>query len=357
MTERACAACFSAPSWIPNASPPAGAIANCDFGHQGNVQTWPTGAWIDSFTRLFAIYEVSPLDEFGEELHVRVQADWSIFSFDDPELVKRFLDSAAPGHPLLESGIRVRLRNSIDGRAADHSSSWAKFSNEIRHQNRYFPESAPNRDILEEALSESVSTIAAGASLFRGRLTPPDELIPIEHMGAPPPRLTPPGRANPVGIPYLYLALDPETCVYETRVANHTRVSIGTFQVLRDLKVLNLAAIEPLDFFSTYEELEESDQQAVRVSLHRYLEALGEELRRPVRSTDEPTDYIPTQYLCELAKSLGFDGVLYSSSQRPTGRNVVLFDVNAAVCKAVELIVITSIEAVWQNAPVSGSLR
>ncbi|MCU1584528.1 MAG: hypothetical protein JWM49_1084 [Microbacteriaceae bacterium] len=353
MTKRACAACFSAPSWIPNASPPAGAIADCDFGHESNVQTWPTGAWIDSLTRLFAIYEVSPADELGEELHVRVQADWSIFSFNDPGLVKKFLDSAAPDHPLLVPGVRVGLRNSIDGRAADHSSSWAKFSDEIRHQNRYFPGSAPNREILEEALSESVSTIAAGASLFRARLTPPDELIPVQKMGAPPPKVTPPGRANPVGIPYLYLALDSKTCVYETRVANHARVSIGTFRVQRDLKVLNLAEIEPLDFFSTYEEIDESDQQAVRVSLHRYLEALGQELRRPIRSTDEPTDYIPTQYLCELAKSLGFDGVLYSSSQRPDGRNVVLFDVNAAACESVELIIITSVEADWEPVPVS----
>lgn len=354
MTERACPECFSAPTWIPNASPPAGAIADCDFGHQRNVRTWPTGAWIDSFTRLFAIYEISPLDEssdyLGEYLHVRVQADWRIFSFDDLDVVKKFLDSAVPGHPLLATGIRVRLRNSSDGRAADHSTSWATFSDEIRHQNRYFPGSAPNRDILEEALSESVSTIAANASLFRGRLSPPGESIPVEEMGAPPPRMTPPGRANPVGIPYLYLALDPDTCIYETRVANHARVSRGTFRVIRDLRVLNLAEIEPLDFFSTYEELDESDQQAVRVSLHRYLEALGQELRRPVRSTDEPTDYIPTQYLCELAKSLGFDGVLYSSSQRPSGRNVVLFDVRAAVCESVELIVITSIEASWEPA-------
>jgi hypothetical protein len=352
MTERACAACFSANSWIPNASPPDGAISDCSFGHGHNVQTWPTGAWIDSFTRLFAIYEENLTDGVGEEIHVRVQADWSIFSFTDLGLVRKFLISAVPDHPLLVPGIRVRLRNTLDGRAADHSSSWTKFSDEIRHQNRYFPESAPNWEILEEALSESISTIASGATLYRGRLTPPDELIPIEKMGAPPPKLTPPGRANPVGIPYLYLALDSETCVYETRVANHARISIGTFRVQRDLKVLNLAEIEALDFFSTYEELEESGQQAVRVSLHRYLQSLGEELRRPVRSTDEPTDYIPTQYLCEMAKSLGFQGVLYSRSQRPNGRNVVLFDVSAAICESVELVVVTSIEAQWESVPV-----
>jgi RES domain-containing protein len=353
MTERACASCFSAPSWIPNASPPTGAIADCDFGHGHNVETWPTTAWVDSFTRLFAIYEISPADEPGEELHLRVQADWSIFSFTDPGLVKKFLVSAVPDEPLLAPNVRVRLRNSTDGRAADHSSSWAKFSDEIRHENRYFPASAPNRDILEEALSESVSTIASGATLFRGRLTPPDEMIPIEKMGAPPPKITRAGRANPVGIPYLYLALDSETCIYETRVANHRRVSIGEFKVQRDLQVVNLAAIEPLDFFSTYEEIDETDQQAVRVSLHRYLQSLGEELRRPVTSSDEPTDYIPTQYLCELAKSLGFDGVLYASSQRPAGRNVVLFDVAAAACESVELMVITSLEAVWEPVPVA----
>ncbi|SDG85191.1 RES family NAD+ phosphorylase [Microbacterium pygmaeum] len=350
MTERACADCFSAPSWIPNASPPEGAISDCSFGHSHNVRTWPTTAWIDSFARLFAIYEDS-LAEEGEELHVRVQADWSIFSFTDVGLVRTFLMSAVPDHPLLVAGVRVRLRKSTDGRAADHSSTWARFSEEIRHQNRYFPKSAPNWEILEEALGESIATIASAATLYRGRLTQPNEAIPIEQMGAPPPSLAPPGRANPVGIPYLYLALESKTCVYETRVANYARIAIGTFRVQRDLKVLNLAEIDALDFFSTYEEIEDSGLQAIRVSLHRYLQSLGEELRRPVRSTDEPTDYIPTQYLCEMAKSLSFDGVLYSSSQRPGGRNVVLFNVDDAVCESVQTVVITSIEAEWETVP------
>lgn len=350
MTDRACANCFSAPSWIPNASPAEGAISNCDFGHEQNVLTWPTVAWVDSFTRLFAIYEPSAESESGDELHVRIQSDWSIFAFSDTDLVRRFLISAVPEHPLLVPGTRVRLRKSLDGRSADHSSSWVAFSEEIRHENRYFPTTAPNREILEEALSESVATIAAGVTLYRGRLTPLGESFPIAEMGAPPPKLTRAGRANPVGIPYLYLAFDLETCLYETRVSNHTHVSIGAFRVRDDLKVLNLAEVKPLDFFSTYEEIDESDQHAVRVSLHRYLQSLGEELRRPIRSTDETIDYVPTQYLCELAKSIGFDGVMYASSQRPAGRNLVLFNVDSAFCESVELLAITSIEATWEPA-------
>jgi len=75
-------------------------------------------------------------------------------------------------------------------------------------------------------------------------------------------------------------------------------------------------------------------EQIRRVRFHRYLKALGGELRKPIHSSDQPTDYIPTQYLCELAKSIGLDGVLYSSSVDPSGhgRNLVLFDPAIATC-------------------------
>src|SRR5690606_1978539 len=122
----------------------------------------------------------------------------------------------------------------------------------------------------------------------------------VDKMGAPPATKAKAGRANPIGIPHQYLSFALETCIYETRVANHTRVAIGTFHAIRDLSVLNLADVDPPDFFDI--DIDRPDsiaEQARRVLVHRYLTALGDELRQPVRATDQPTDYIPTQYLCE----------------------------------------------------------
>jgi hypothetical protein len=42
--------------------------------------------------------------------------------------------------------------------------------------------------------------------------------------------------------------------------------------------------------------------------------------------------YLPTQYLTELLKVNGYDGVIYKSSLNPSGYNLTLFDSNGARC-------------------------
>lgn len=347
---RTCERCFAAGTWIPNASPPDAAPANCDFGHGYAHRTWPTTAWIDSLLRLFAIYEEEIDPAKGRELHVQIQEDWRIFSFTEPELTFRFLTSVfkSDPHPLLLTDVKVRLRIGAGGGSPDHISSWAQFSREIRTRNRYFPQAVPDRKILERVLLESAEAVKQDICLYRGRVMNSRAVPAVAEMGAPPAEKASAGRANPVGIPYLYLAYSVDTCFYETRVANHTYVAVGKFYARRDLVVLNLADIDAPDFFSV-EEIESDEEQIARVAFHRYLTALGNELRKPVRSTDQPTDYIPTQYLCELAKSLGLDGVLYASSLDPSGRNLVLFDVESASCTEVKLLEVTSVLAEWRQ--------
>lgn len=345
---RACVKCFAASTWVSNASPPQGSPGTCDFGHGYDPHTWPTTAWIDSFIRLFEIYEADEHSAQGQELHLQIQHDWRVFSFSDPSLLRKFLTtSVQEDHPLLADGVQVRLRVTEDGGSTDHLLSWTRFSDEIRTHNRYFPQTVPDRRTLESVLLGSVEHVEKDVALYRARVIDSETVPTTENMGAPPANKAVAGRANPVGIPHLYLSFASETCIYETRVANHTRIAIGTFHASRNLSVLNLADIEPPDFFDIAE-VDSVAEQVRRVSFHRYLSALGDELRKPVRTSDQPIDYIPTQYLCELTKSLGLDGVLYSSSLHPEGRNLVLFDVEAAICDApVTVVEIKSLSAEW----------
>jgi len=304
---------------------------------------------VDSLTRLLSIYEVAPRG-VGEPLEVRIQEDWSLFSLD-LRSVERFLRSVFPAdHELLKDGATVRLRAQPEDPAADHIKSWSNFADEIRHRNRYFPQAAPDNDLLGRVLLETRTAIGTDTDLFRARVV--EGTVPgASEMGAPKAEYATAGRANPVGIPHLYLAFALETCVYETRVANHSRIAVGRFRASRELQVLNLADIDPPDFFSVVE-IESVADQISQVSIHRYLKALSAELRKPVRVSDQPTEYIPTQYLCELAKSLGIDGVLYSSSLDATGRNLVLFDVDAARCvEPPRVVEITSLRADWREVP------
>lgn len=341
---RACADCFTATTWVSNASPPESSPGNCDFGHQWATSTWPATAWLDGLSRLLAIYEV---DSTGEPLSVRIQEDWAVFSLDCDQ-VDTFLGSVfSEGNALL--GQRVRLRLHADGVSADHAKSWAAFSDEIRSNNRYFPRSVPDRELLSQVLLDSVLHIETDIDLYRARACG-ITAYEAADMGAPPAALATGGRANPVGIPYLYLGYSEQTCIYETRVSNHSRVAVARFRPTRRVAVLNLADVSIPDFFSI-PEVESIDDQISQVELYRYLRALSGELSKPVRSSDQPTEYIPTQYLCELAKSLGLDGVLYSSSLDPGGRNVVLFDAGVAVCMADPVTYqVTALSAEWETA-------
>lgn len=344
---RACAHCFAAPGWLPNASPPESSAGTCDFGHGYSAQTWPTTAWVDSLVRLLDIYEIEERTGEGLEVHRLVQQDWRIFSYDEPAEVGRFLASAVQGeHPLLQAGVRARLRLSEVAGHTDHVLSWAQFSEEIRSRNRYFPQAVPDRQVLEGVLLGSLERVESDVRLYRARLVDSGEMTAADDPGAPPAQKARAGRANPEGIAYLYLAFSADTAVHEVRPTVGGRVAVGIFRLSKRLKVLNLADVEAPSFFDV-DEVDSVPDQVRRILFHRYLVALGRELEKPVRSTDRTTDYIPTQYLCELAKALGLDGVLYPSSLQHGGRNLVLFDVRAAVCEAVQFAEVHALHADW----------
>lgn len=190
-----------------------------------------------------------------------MQQDWRIFTLDDPSQVNQFLTSAVPeAHPLLADGVMVRLRPAADGLKPDHLLSWTQFSDEIRTRNRYFAQTVPDRQTLENVLLGSVERVEKDVALYRGRVSASSDILTIADMGAPPANKAKDGRANPIGIPHLYLSFGLETCIYETRVANHTRVATGTFHAIRDLSLLNLADVEPPDFFDI--DIDQSDSIA-----------------------------------------------------------------------------------------------
>jgi len=55
-------------------------------------------------------------------------------------------------------------------------------------------------------------------------------------------------------------------------------------------------------------------------------------LSLPIRKRDQILDYIPTQYISEFIKSLGFDGVEYQSSLNSEGYNIAIFKPEKLEC-------------------------
>lgn len=131
------------------------------------------------------------------------------------------------------------------------------------------------------------------------------------------------GRANPKGIPCLYLATDKETAMSEVRPWIGSIISTGQFSTTRELKLMDFSVEhgkEQYYFFS--EPSEEEKIQAV-------WSHIDNAFSRPVTESDSTADYAPTQVIAELIKSKGYDGIVYKSALAQ-GHNIALFNLGHA---------------------------
>lgn len=115
------------------------------------------------------------------------------------------------------------------------------------------------------------------------------------------------GRANPTGIPALYLATSPETAVSEVRPWIGADVSVALCRLLRPLRTLDLTRGHGQSSFAGpvlghlmggRELTSEEKEKAVWIDIDN---AFSE----PVTGSDDRADYAPTQILAELFRSAG----------------------------------------------------
>ena len=216
-------------------------------------------------------------------------------------------------------------------------SYWA-FSRTVRSKNRYI-HNADVKEFLSSVLVTSKGRerkIEAGNILWRAQLG--NDHRPVFHDGEEiadepvplgPDRMKPEqhtaqeGRANPKGIPYLYLATTKETAMSEVRPWIGSSISVGQLKVTRDLRVLDCSVNHGAgDVFYFGEPSDDEKEQAVWTYIDR-------EFSKPVTISEKTSDYVPTQIIAELFKNEGFDGIVYGSALAK-GRNVVLFDIDSA---------------------------
>lgn len=142
------------------------------------------------------------------------------------------------------------------------------------------------------------------------------------------------GRANPKGIPLLYLTTHEETAIAEVRPWTGSIVSVAQFETRKDLVIVNFteAEFEPKNYKNIQippwdYRFDKEPEPSVRndiVWVH-----INESFSKPVTITDDEPDYIPTQIISELFKSNGYDGIAYKSALGP-GHNVALFNPDVA---------------------------
>ena len=140
------------------------------------------------------------------------------------------------------------------------------------------------------------------------------------------------GRVNSRGIPCLYLASSIDTAISEVRPWIGERVSVATFHITSDLKLVNFSifhgrlGILNLSFPQIFGEREISPQLADQCVWADIDNAFS----TPVSRSDNHASYVPTQILAEALKEDGVDGLVYKSAfGGDNGYNVALFDVKA----------------------------
>lgn len=128
------------------------------------------------------------------------------------------------------------------------------------------------------------------------------------------------GRANPKGIPFIYLASDKKTAMAEARPWRDATISLGSFKTLKKLKIVDLC-IDQTNL-NSYERLTKEEIVEVVWS------GIGHSFSNPVTRNDAVADYVPTQIISELFKNDGYDGLAFKSALGE-GYNLVLFDIDS----------------------------
>ena len=212
--------------------------------------------------------------------------------------------------------------------------SYSSFERAVKHETRYIHSDEVSRflqTVLETA-EKRIASFPRGAILWRAQLGHDwrFENKEIGELPAPhkPERMCPrteranEGRANPKGIPYLYLASNRKTAMAEVRPWVGSYVSVGQFKVVRDLKVVDCTSEKK--GYTIY--LREPSAKKREGAVWREID---EAFAEPINATDDVADYVATQVLSETFKSRGFDGLCYRSSLGD-GYNAALFDIHAA---------------------------
>lgn len=316
---------------VPNLSTEMGKCSYCGSEDQPLVEPLVLR---DAFELVIGIYKE---DDSGAPLGHWLRSDWAMFEHPamDAAHVKELLgdildDGEAARRPYLPS----------DEYQSDALDQWKAFRLELMHTNRFFPESGIDLDRLGELLPHLLLGLGEIPKIwFRARIQKDGKAYSEKEMGAPPKRLVGHGRANPAGIPYLYVASGITTAVAEVRPHTGDKVSVAEFAVPADPKIIDLAA--PRRTVSPFVLEDESKVGLLRADIG-FLEQLGEELARPILPNAAAVDYTPSQYLCEFVKTCGFHGVRYKSSAG-SDTNLALFKPSLAKIGSIEVHDVTRV--------------
>jgi hypothetical protein len=303
-------------------------IGNCDFCLSRDVNIYNPAELNLFFQNILDLYEVNAGGDSIENQIIR-DFDGKVFTAKliETHATKKLLseiiiDDFANYSDLFENPVQLKFIN-LDFEEAlikPLELSWTKFSDEIKHINRFHLVNNLDLERLKSLFKHFSKDLPKGKKFNRARICETPIGFPATEMGNPPPDKAKSGRANPMGISYLYLGSDLTTTLYEARASLYDFVCVGEFRLEESIQVINLSS-------NTYDPfvLAENDSLEEVMMYSQFIEKLNQELSKPRRRNDSELDYLPTQYLSELIKSMGYAGIEYQSSLYSSGYNLAIF--------------------------------
>ena len=147
------------------------------------------------------------------------------------------------------------------------------------------------------------------------------------HRMKPQPGRAKEGRANPKGIPVLYLSTQKKTAMSEVRPWLGSLVSCAHFRTNRPMKLVDFSVNHGSSNPYYFSEPEAAKREEV-VWTH-----IDKAFSEPTTPEDDSADYVPTQIITEMFKKEGYDGLAYKSAFGEKGFNIVLFNPDDAELK------------------------
>jgi len=128
------------------------------------------------------------------------------------------------------------------------------------------------------------------------------------------------GRVNPEKIGYLYAGDSEYTALAEVRPFLEENISIAEIATNEELKIVNFT-------FTGFESDNEEENNLFFMIMQEFSRL----------NKEDPISYILTQYIGELAKKNGYDGIKYNSSLYGRGRNYAIFNYEKCEVKGSKL--------------------
>lgn len=238
------------------------------------------------------------------------------------------------------------------------SKKWDELVKSLKYYNRFFPDQS-----FTDLFSRFVhfeEELPNQTILYRARILDRElykhlkfedynlQGLPSDMMSSPPLGMAHPGRANPKGVSYLYLANTIETACAEVRPIRNDCISISRFSISSDLKIINL-----------HKELSDTLYHELGGENVGFFYALQNAFMKPYRANDEQS-YFATQYIASYLQHIGYDGIKYRSAHNSSydAYNVVLFDPETAKCidEYGQIYTCLSSSLTFQNIATDGSL-